>query len=172
MSESKRFKVSEEELTSAKLTVSEEELTSIKEVAILDHSTLKKAISELGEVLNFIPKQEYTDPHGLYRFDVVWLEDEGLPPVKVFEVQVKGQTDLALTKLQHARDVWRGSDLFIVITEERDFERAKRIIEPHLRGAFHRLKGLLMVLTADKIAHLHSFLMDYKELLHKLTKRD
>ena len=135
------------------------------------HENLKKCLMEIGEVLGFYAKKEEWSPDKLYRFDVVWYGYRGAPrPLKVFEIENRSNIDLALARLNHAYDVW-GSELYLVITEEKDFERARKLINPYLKGAFHRLRDKIEILLPNQISEITKTIQKHKQILKKLTRK-
>ncbi|RLE90862.1 MAG: hypothetical protein DRN04_14120 [Thermoprotei archaeon] len=134
------------------------------------HNELKEIIAKLGETLNFIAKKEYSDMQGLYRYDVVWLEAEELPPVKVFEIQKEASVDIALARLSHAYDIWR-PQLYLIVTKEKDLKRAQKLVNPYLAGAFHRIKNKLIIITAYDVIKLWHNIKSYQKLLQQLAAK-
>jgi len=131
------------------------------------HKILKSKIREIGEILG---KQTHTEfPAPPYVYDVVWKEIEALPPSHVFEIQDKGNVNGALSKLQHARDVWRPK-LFLVITGERDRAKVDLLLRPHWQGAFHKISGQTLVLTPDEIDDIHRVLSSHRETIKRFTQ--
>ena len=140
--------------------------TELKPIEPL-HESLKSKIREIGEVLG---KQAHTEfPVPPYVYDVVWKEIEALPPSHVFEIQDKGNVDGALSKLQHARDVWRPK-LFLVVTGERDRAKVDLLLRPHWQGAFHKISGQTLVLTPDEIDDIHRVLSSHRETIKRFTQ--
>lgn len=68
--------------------------------------------------------------------------------------------------MQHARDIW-GSVPILVVTGERDREKAEHLVRPLLAGTFHRLAAHLVVLTAEQVVRLYSSLKENKEIISK-----
>jgi len=58
-----------------------------------------------------------------------------------------------------------------VVSDERDLERAKKLVEPRLKGAFSRLRGRLKVLTWNEVVTLHSALNQQKDLIKELASK-
>jgi predicted RNA-binding protein len=137
----------------------------------ITHKDLVNMIKEIGEMLCFVVRVEDFTPDRIYRCDVTWRDYEEHPPLKVFEVEVSGNVDHALASLAHAYDVWRPESLYLVVLDERDLERAKKLIEPRLKGAFSRLRGKLRVLTWKEITTLYSILNQQKDLIKELASR-
>lgn len=135
------------------------------------HKDLINMLRDIGEMLCFVVKIEDFTPDKIYRCDVTWRDYEEHSPLKVFEVEVNGNVDHALASLAHAYDVWRPESMYLVVSDERDLERAKKLVEPRLKGAFSRLRGRLKVLTWSEVITLHSALNQQKDLIKELASR-
>jgi hypothetical protein len=133
------------------------------------HEELKRKIKEIGEILGKYPAVEF---HAApYVYDVVWKDAEGLPrPSHVFEVQDKGSVDLALAKLQHARDMWRPK-LFLVVTGESDRNKVDLLLRPYLQGAFHGISKDTRVLTGEVIDDLHGPFTEHRDAVIEFVER-
>jgi len=131
------------------------------------HEHLKFKIKEIGEVLGKKCHVEFSAAP--YSYDVVWKEVEGLPPSHVFEVQDKGSLNGALSKLQHARDIWRPK-LFFVITGEKDRSKVDLLLKPYVQGTFHRIAGETLVLTPEVVDQIHTVLMGHTEVLRRFIE--
>jgi len=122
-------------------------------------------------MFGFIVKAEDSTPNGVYRCDVTWRDYEAHAPIKVFEVEFSRNIDHALSSLAHAYDVWRPERLYLVVSDERDSDRAIRLVEPRLRGAFSRLRRRLKVLTWNEVKVLYDNLMPHRVLVKDLAER-
>jgi hypothetical protein len=133
------------------------------------HEELKRKIREIGETLGKYATAEF---HATpYIYDVVWKDTEGLPrPSHVFEVQDKGSVDLALAKLQHARDMWRPK-LFLVVTGENDKTKVDALLRPFLQGTFHGISKDTTILTGEVIDDLHKPFTDHREAIIEFVER-
>jgi len=132
------------------------------------HESLKTKIRELGEILGRFAKEEYPAPP--YIYDVVWKEIEGLPRAShVFEVQDRGLVNEALSKLQHAHDIWKAR-LFLVVTGERDRAKVRSLLEPFLQGTFHRIHRDTVVLTPETIDEIHRALDTHREVIKQFLE--
>ena len=120
---------------------------------------------EIGRVLGFYAQAEFE------YYDVVWRESRNVPRLShVFEVQHKGNIDSAFAKLKRAYDTQR-SRPFLILTSERDSNRAARSINPAQTGAFHELETVLTVLSFEQIRLLHRSLNSISDILpHFLGK--
>lgn len=104
------------------------------------HERLKDLLVSIAELLHKHARTEVTE--GPFRYDVIWTDDPEaqVAPSHAFEVQVKGNIEAALSKLQHARHVWR-CELSLVVVDERDGQRARQLVEErYTRGAFHPIR--------------------------------
>jgi predicted RNA-binding protein len=141
-----------------------------------EHETVKDWLVDIGEVLGYYVKTEFES--GGYRFDVVWWDSERdfkgeRHPAAVFEVQRGGSLVEALARLKHALDRWNIYGLYLVVTEEEDVERARRLVEPHLKGSFHELQGRLRIWTAKRVREIRDALTKYRDEVRELsTLRD
>lgn len=136
-----------------------------------EHERLKEILKEIGETLNFIANKEKYSPNRTYRYDGTWRDSEGHAPLRVFEVELSHNIDLALLRLSHARDIgWRNPCL--VVLDERDKDRIRRLVEPRLTGAFPRIRRILKVYTANEVGDLYRFLVYYKNLIKELSARE
>ena len=133
------------------------------------HEELKRKIGEIGETLGkHVTAEFHATP---YVYDVIWKDTEGLPrPSHVFEVQDKGSVDLALAKLQHARDMWRPK-LFLVVTGEIDKNKVDALLRPYLQGTFHGISRDTKVLTGEVIDELHKPFTEHREAIMEFVER-
>ena len=135
------------------------------------HERMKVTLKEIGEMLNFVAKKEERSSDRIYRYDGTWRDSEGHVPIKVFEVELSHNIDLALLRLSHANDIgWKNPCL--VILDERDKDRIKKLLEPRLTGAFSKIARILKVYTADEIDDLHGSLTHHRSLIRELSKRE
>ena len=138
-----------------------------------DHKIVKGWLVEIGEVLGYYVRTEFEND--IHRFDVVWWGSERdftgkKHPAAVFEVQRGGSLVEALARLKHALDRWNIYGLYLVVTEEEDVERARRLVEPHLKGSFHELQGRLRIYTASRVKEIRDALIKYKNEITELSK--
>ena len=130
------------------------------------HEQLKQMVHEIGTTMGYHCQMEFRE--ALYVYDVVWKD---LPTAtrasRVFEVQDKGNLSDALLKLQHARDIW-GSQLFLIVTGERDRRRIEQLLGPLLSGTFHRLARALTILQPADVEELHGTLTKHRDVIRKL----
>lgn len=145
------------------------------------YAELEGDIVESGEILGYHPVREHMERG--YKLDVVWwagrrsYEDYknvvgcGKPlrtsyPLAMFEVQIKGSVDTALSRLKHAHDLWV-CRLFPEVSERQARERAQDLLEA-LKGAFHEIKDQVEIIHAEEIARLAEDLKKHREILKKL----
>ena len=101
------------------------------------------------------------------RYDVVWRDAANAPRLShVFEVQISGSVDSALTRLKHAYDAQR-SRPFLVIADERD----KRFAGKRLTGSFHEIWEAITVIGAGELQRLYESLKAHETLLAKIAAR-
>jgi len=135
------------------------------------HEDLVKELLELGEWLGFyVEKEKWTDDM-LYRVDVVWMRSSGKPPIKVFEVEISHDVDRALARLKHAHDTWNCQQLWLIVSDEAKAERARKLVEPRLKGAFEEIRDIVIVVGWEEIHKLYTGINPYKDILKELLKR-
>lgn len=126
------------------------------------HREIQDMLVDIGRALGKYAEKEYE------RYDVVWKDSEIAPRLShVFEVQVKGHIESALAKLKHAYDTQRTKPI-LVISDERQAQRARRFLQPYLRGSFHEIGTVTTVLGVQEIERLHQALSEIKDLLEEI----
>lgn len=129
--------------------------------AALSHRQIQALLQELGQLLGRHAQCEFQF------YDVVWRDTPRSPRLShVFEVQVAGSVDSALTRLLQAHEAQR-SQLFLVIADE----RSQRFAEERLRRAFPALVPLLTLIGVGELQRLHAALQQQTELLGRLLAR-
>lgn len=125
----------------------------IKEGVEMEHDQVVEIIYDLGGIIGYKPLKKWR--HEGYEFDVVWNKPPAVGPRCVFEVQFKGSPEAALTRLKHAHDLWPGSQLFFITTEN----QIKKIEMKYLAGAFHELKeeGVLTLVRLEEVKQFYEF---------------
>ncbi|MEM1528122.1 MAG: hypothetical protein QW290_07695 [Sulfolobales archaeon] len=138
----------------------------------LVHDGIVNILAVLGETLGFHVSKEELSPDKLYRYDCVWRDESGHSPLKVFEVEFRSDIDKALARLTYAYDLWR-PELYLVVADEKDLERARKLVEPRLSGAFTRIKSKLIILGPTTLAGIHEYLSGEKldEVIRQLSRR-
>ncbi len=118
----------------------------------LDHKSLQDMLMELAIQYGRFPEKEFRLER--LQYDVVWKRVKSGNPVKVFEIQVHGSLESALTKLKHAYDTWN-ADLFLVVTSLKEVERAEYL----LSGSFHEIQNRTSLFLGTEV---------YEMLTHKI----
>ncbi|MEM0172858.1 MAG: hypothetical protein QXV57_09905 [Thermoproteota archaeon] len=139
----------------------------------LYHDNIVEKLVKLGEMLDFHVSREEPSPDKLYRYDCVWRDAPGHAPLKVFEVEFKGGIDKALARLMHASDLWHPKELYLIVADEKDLERARRLVEPRVSGAFTKIKNELILLSPTDLARIHECLSErgLEEVVRLLFRR-
>jgi hypothetical protein len=128
----------------------------------LSHKDAQQMLVEIGRWLGRHAEAEYE------HYDVVWRESPVSPRLShVFEVQISGSVDSALTRLKHAYDTQR-SRPFLVIAGERDTRLARR----RLTGSFHEIWDAITVIGVGELEQLYESMKAHAALLEKITGRD
>jgi hypothetical protein len=99
----------------------------------------------MGGWLGFVVRRDEPTPDNVYKLDVTWRDAEGHRPLKVFEVEFSGDVDKALARLAHAYDIWGCEQLWLIVSDEADSERARKLLETKLEmvvGKDKRLRWL------------------------------
>jgi hypothetical protein len=82
------------------------------------HDVLVEELLNMGRWLGFVVKRDEPAPDNVYKLDVTWRGVEGHRPLKVFEVEVRGDVDRALARLAHAHDIWGCEQLWLIVSDE------------------------------------------------------
>ena len=126
---------------------------------LLTHQQAQNMLVEIGQMLGRFAQVEFQ------HFDVVWRDSLAAPRLShVFEVQISGSVDSALTRLKHAYDTQR-SKLYLVIADERD----RRFADKRLSGSFHEIIELVTIIGTGELQRLYESLKPEQALLEKLT---
>ncbi|MCC6050996.1 MAG: hypothetical protein LM580_09835, partial [Thermofilum sp.] len=86
-------------------------------------------------------------------------------------VEMSGEVDLALARLAHAYDLWGCEQLWLVVSDEARAERARRLLEPRLRGSFARIRDRVRVLGWEELHGLYASLKPHSGLVRDLARR-
>ncbi|MEM4570858.1 MAG: hypothetical protein QXE66_06080, partial [Desulfurococcaceae archaeon] len=64
-------------------------------------------------------------------------------------------------------------ELYLVVADEKDLERARKLVEPRLSGAFTKIKSKLIILSHTTLAGIHECLSREKldEVVRQLSRR-
>lgn len=124
----------------------------------LSHKEAQSLLVEIGLLLGRHAEAEFE------HYDVVWRESAHAPRLShVFEVQIAGSVDSALTRLKQAYDTQR-SQPFLVIGDERDVAFARK----RMKGSFHELQRYVTVIGVGELQRLYAALKTHEVLLSKL----
>jgi hypothetical protein len=124
----------------------------------VSHGEAQQMLVEIGQMLGRFAQSEFE------HYDVVWRDSPSSPRLShVFEVQVAGSVDSALTRLKHAYDTQRTRP-FLVIADERSAQFADR----RLTGSFHEIWEAVTVIGVGELKRLYDSLKAQTPLLEKL----
>ncbi len=127
----------------------------------MSHREAQDLLVELGLLLGWHAQTEFE------HYDVVWRVSAHAPRLShVFEVQIAGSVDSALTRLKQAYETQR-SQLFLVIGAERDVAFAQK----RLAASFHEILNLVTVIGVGELQRLAEALQSQARLLEKLMRR-
>jgi Mrr restriction endonuclease-like protein len=128
----------------------------------VSHKEAQHMLVEIGQMLGRHAEVEFD------YYDVVWRDSPASPRLShVFEVQVAGSVDSALTRLKHAYDSQR-SRLFLVIAAEREASFAAR----RMTGSFHEILNVVTLIGTGELKRLYDSLKSQEELLRKISAKD
>ena len=152
----------EEEETSFSFNERQE---SVSQQESATHTDIQQMLLEIGEILGYHTEMEFE------YYDVVWRESARSPRLShVFEVQHKGNIDSALAKLKKAYDAQR-SKPFLILTSERDTNRALRSTDAAYAGPFREINHAVKILSFEQLRHLHHSLKSVASLLPDFLER-
>src|SRR5262245_48750640 len=127
----------------------------------LTHNQVQTMLVEIGLMLGKHAEAEFE------HYDVVWRDAASSPRLShVFEVQIAGSVDSALTRLKQAYDAQR-SRPFLVIAGERDRQFAGK----RLTGSFHEIWDIITVIGVGELQRLYDALKAHQTLLEKIVTR-
>jgi hypothetical protein len=119
------------------------------------HRQAQEILIEIGRMLGRDARAEHDT------YDVVWRSGPRAPRLShVFEVQVRGSVDGALSRLSRAHETMR-SRPFLVVADERD----ARFAERRLHEAFPALAPHLTLIGMGELLRLHEALRGCRPLL-------
>jgi len=130
------------------------------EQALSLHEQVKKKLTEIGKLQNYLAEPEY--PFDIGKIDVVWRRVTNSVPTYAFEIQVGGDVYHALAKLKHAFDLWN-SHIFIVASEA---ERSK--VGNLLSGTFHEISGRIKFIVLEQVEELYKRKKSYLDFEREL----
>jgi hypothetical protein len=128
----------------------------------LTHREAQAMLVEIGRMMGKHAEAEFE------HYDVVWRDTASSPRMShVFEVQISGSVDSALTRLKHAYDTQRSLP-FLVIAGERD----KRFAGKRLSGSFHEIWDIITVIGVGELQRLYEALKTHKDMIGRLMGRN
>lgn len=131
----------------------------------ISHAEVQEMLLDIGRVLGYHAQSEFE------YYDVVWREEEMSPRLShVFEVQRKGNIDAALAKLKRAYEAQRTKP-FLIVTSERDTNRAEKQMSTARTGAFHEIGRFTTILSFEQLRRLHRALTSVQDILAQLFER-
>jgi hypothetical protein len=129
---------------------------------VLSHRQAQTMLLEIGQMFGRHAEIEYET------YDVIWRESVTAPRIShVFEVQISGNVDSALSRLKRAYDAQR-SQIYLVIADERD----KNFARKRLSGPFHELWDALTVIGTGELERLYDAMKRHEPLLGKFANRN
>jgi hypothetical protein len=135
---------------------------AVRPPRVLPHKEAQRMLVEIGLMLGRHAEAEFG------HYDVVWRDSPSAPRLShVFEVQISGSVDSALTRLKHAYEAQR-SRPFLVLADERD----TRFAGHRLTGSFHEIWEVVTVIGAGELQRLYESLKAHAPLLEKIAARD
>ena len=131
----------------------------------LSHGDVQQMLIDIGLALGLHAEKEFD------YYDVVWRDEAVSPRLShVFEVQRKGNVDAALAKLKRAYESQR-SKPFLVVSSERDTNRANLQMSLARTGPFHEIGRVTTVVSFEQLSRLHRALASVGELLAEFIAR-
>ena len=129
------------------------------------HADVQQMLIEVGRILGYHAQSEFD------YYDVVWREGAESPRLShVFEVQHRGNVDAALAKLKRAYDAQRTRP-FLVVSSERDTNRAEMQMSLARTGAFHEIGSVTTILSFEQLRRLHRALTSVEDILPLISAR-
>jgi hypothetical protein len=126
---------------------------------VFSHEDVQRMLIDIGRVLGHYAQAEFE------YYDVIWRVSKDSPRIShVFEVQHKGNIDAALAKLKRAYDAQR-SKPFLILTSERDTNRARSSLSLARTGAFHEIGKATTILSFQQLSRIHKALLPIEDLL-------
>ena len=146
---------------SEKLQIEEKSIVDNDSRRTLSHKEAQRMLVEIGILMGKHAEAEFE------HFDVVWRDSSNAPRLShVFEVQISGSVDSALTRLKHAFETQR-SNIFLVIADERDKSFARK----RLTGSFHEIWEVVTVIGVGELQRFYQTLKSEGSLLEKLITK-
>jgi hypothetical protein len=127
----------------------------------LSHKDAQQMLVEIGLWLGRHAEAEFD------YYDVVWRDHLNAPRLShVFEVQIAGSVDSALTRLKHAYDAQR-SRPFLIVADE----RSARFAGKRLTGSFHEIWEVITLIGVGDLQRLYEALKSQQSLLEKINAK-
>jgi hypothetical protein len=127
----------------------------------LSHKEAQQMLVEIGAMMGRHAEAEFD------YYDVVWRDSVNSPRLShVFEVQIAGSVDSALTRLKHAYDAQR-SRPFLIVADE----RSARFADKRLTGSFHEIWDAITVIGTGELQRLYEALKSQETLLEKINAK-
>ena len=121
----------------------------------LSHKDAQQMLVEIGVMLGRHAEAEF------------WRDSINSPRLShVFEVQIAGSVDSALTRLKHAYDAQR-SRPFLIVADE----RSARFAGKRLTGSFHEIWEVITVIGVGDLQRLYEALKSQQALLEKINAK-
>jgi hypothetical protein len=137
------------------------EIARREPTAELSHGEVQQMLVGIGESLGCDAETEFEF------YDVVWRESKKSRRLShVFEVQSKGNIDSAFAKLKRAYSAQR-SKIYLVLTSERDLNRARRSLERE----FQELENSVKILTFEEVRRVSESLKNVGEILREFLAK-
>jgi len=134
-------------------SVAEQVETKHKEEIISDNVITVKILEEADELLGFYVAVEEAAADKVYKYDCVWRNAPEHEPLKIFE-EFRSDVDKALVRPTHIYDLWH-PELYLVVVDEKGYERAEKLVRPLMKGAFVKIRDKLIILSVKDVVSLH-----------------
>jgi hypothetical protein len=67
--------------------------------------------------------------------------------------------------------MWHCEQLWLVVSDEAEAERAKKLVEPRLKGSFAKIKEKVKILGWKELHDMYNGIKSHSELIKELSKR-
>lgn len=125
------------------------------------HKEIQNTIEEIGNILGRFTKGEYRS--GPYQYDVVWKEAQRIS--HVFEIQVGGNVDNALSKLKDAYYNMGQPNLLLIVASQEDRSRAEQLLSV---SADNEFTAAILLISAEQIEEIYKSIVRNPEVFRKL----
>ena len=135
----------------------------VEEQSESEHEELVNAINDVAKWLGFRVETEYHIDE--FRVDAALFKEPMAVPFAVVEVHVSGDIHKDLASLKHAYDKYRAKPIYVIARDE-------EVVAKLLQGAFHEVKGKIIILRAWELKQLHEVLRqeNVKRFINELTQ--